>query len=127
MYIPNEYNLTCSTDGDILTLNELCTNYDDRRNNDIECVKDLNRTELILRYITGSWYIFIAILGTMGNLATLISIPMAAKRKIYGFDENVETTIFILNLSFIDLGYCLFYALPQSSSYLLNRWILTGG
>ena len=126
MSIQNDYNGTqCITASDILLLNGLCTNVDEIDITEKECVKDLNFTEEVLRYITGSWYIFIAVLGTIGNLATLISIPMAARRKMFGFDENVETTIFILNLSFIDLSYCIFYALPQSSSYIMNYWFMT--
>ena len=124
MNLTNDSTL-CVTKNEILLLNTLCTSSEETDYLDNECVKDFNNTEQMLRYITGSWYILIAILGTIGNLATLISIPFAARRKMFGFDENVETTIFILNLSVIDLCYCLFYAFPQSTSYILNHWILT--
>ena len=114
-------SINCSTEENILILSDLC--MAGKISSGAECVQNLDSTTKAIRYVTGSWYIIVAVLGILGNLATLFSIPFATRRKQYGFDKNVETTIFILNLSCIDLCYCLLYALPQSTSYIFNYWL----
>ena len=82
-----------------------------------------NNITLYFRYIAGAWITIVAILGIVGNLATLLSIPWASKRKLYGFDDNFRsTTIFILHLSFIELCMSLFGLLPYSYQLLARNW-----
>lgn len=111
----------CTTDDHIYELSNLCTNGSDI--SAAECVKDIDSLTKAIRYFTGSWCVMVAFLGIFGNLATFLSIPFAAKRKLHGLDEKFRTThIFIVHLSFIDLCYCLCFALPQSFSFFINYW-----
>ena len=58
---------------------------------------------------TGIWGVINCIIGIFGNLLTLIAIPYAAKRRRHELHKHWDaSTIFILNLSLFDLGFCLF-------------------
>ena len=76
-------------------LSEICTNGSDTSN--FECVKIIDETTMLIRYASGIWFLFISLLGTFGNLATLICIPFSARRKLFGFDKNFS------NLSLIHI------------------------
>ena len=49
------------------------------------------------------------VFGTLGNALTLIAITYATikQRSNFGGDNWIRTTIFIFNLSFVELVYCL--------------------
>ena len=104
-------------------LSELCTNGSATPQDECVMGLDVDLTKRPIRYLTGSWYVLIGITGGIGNLVTFICVIFATRRNKFGFDNNVETTIFILNLSAIEFCYCVFYALPQSTSYIFNYWI----
>ena len=108
-----------STNEEIIS--EICTNGSDT--SCVECILPYNDITLKLRYVCGAWMTFTAIFGILGNLTTLVSIPFAASRKLYGFDRNfTSTTIFILHLSFIELCWCLLGAIPFSYQLLAREW-----
>ena len=114
---------TCNSTNEIL-LSQLCTDRSKETPN-AECVFPYDDRTLTFRNVAGAWMILIGILGTLGNSTTLISIPLAVNRKIFGLDENFRsTTIFILHLSFIDLVMSLFGILPLSFQLLTQRWDL---
>ena len=107
-----------------LILSQLCTDRSVEVIN-AECVLPYDDVTVAFRNVAGSWMILIGILGAFGNLTTLISIPLAMKRKLYGLDDNFKTTtVFILHLSFIELTMSIFGILPLSSQLLAKRWNL---
>ena len=74
------------------------------------------------------WSVFIGltvIFGVLSNALTLISITYATIKKKNKFDRAswYSTTVFIFNLAFVDLVYCLFwlvyifYGLGRSGLY----------
>ena len=114
-----EYDrITCNQSNGTLELLELCTSscFPDSNH---ECVKDLDTNTQNIRYFIGSFLTLISTIGIFGNALTLLSIPFAIKKEKYGFDKNIETTIFILNLSCIDICYCF---LPQSITFFCNAF-----
>ena len=50
------------------------------------------------------------VLGVLGNTLTIWAVGYATFRNKYGFsgDQFLTTTIFILNLAFVDTVYCIF-------------------
>ena len=102
--------ISCDQQNGTLALLQLCTSSCFPEST-YECVKDLNADIQYLRYTVGLFLALISAIGIFGNVITLLSIPFAMKKEKFGFDKNKETTIFILNLSCIDICYCL---LPQS-------------
>ena len=102
-------------------LSILCTNGSDTSS--MECVTITDPTHLVMRYILATWFLLIFIFGTFGNLATLLSIPFAAKRRLHGLDRNFKnTTIFIVHLSLIDLIHCLLFTLPNCYALFTQHW-----
>ena len=115
----DEYS--CNSTRNIFLLSEIC--LDDSNISLMECVIHYDKTASALRYTSGIWLLLIAIFGIFGNLATLLSIPLAAKRKLYGLNRNFKTTtVFIMNLSCLDLCWCLFVALPSFYQQTMNGW-----
>ena len=110
----------CNSTNEII-ISEFCTNGSDTSS--VECTLAYDNITLDFRYIAGGWMIFIAILRIVGNLTTLLSIPWASKRKLYGFDDNFRsTTIYILHLSFIELCMSFFGLVPYSYQLLARDW-----
>ena len=113
--------LSCNSTKNVYILSQMCINGSDTST--IECVRSDDVATMVLRYGHGGWLIIIAIVGILGNLTTLLSIPFAARRKLHGLDRNFNnTTIFILHLSFIELCWCLMGALPFSYQLLVQQW-----
>ena len=110
--------ISCDQENGTLKLFHLCTSscFSDSNH---ECVKDLNSNIQYIRYTVGSLLAVISAIGILGNTLTLLSIPLAIRKEKFGFDKNKETTIFILNLSCIDISYCL---LPQSVTFFCNSF-----
>ena len=106
-------------------LSYICTNGSDTTG--FECYNEYytsNHTAHIIRKGLGIWFILIASFGIFGNLYTLLSIPVAARRKQFGFDQNFQTnTIFILHLCFIDFLNCITYILPHGIIHLQEQWL----
>ena len=111
--------LQCNTTGEIYLLSLLCTNGSDLSKYD--CVKSYTPATDIIRTASGIWLTLVGILGIFGNLATLTTIPYAAKRRRYGLHNNYFTTTFyILHLAFMDLLHCLLIVLPLGILYSSN-------
>ena len=66
------------------------------------------------------------LLGLLGNALTLWAIGYATVRKKYGFAgvQWLTTTIFILNLAFVDTVYCVF--MLGYMFYVPEEWTGTG-
>ena len=73
------YSCNSSDTDNYKTIGKLCVNGSDTTL--VECVKYTDQASLVLKYIQGVWFLLIFILGTIGNLATLICIPFAVKKK----------------------------------------------
>ena len=56
-----------------------------------------------------SFGLMVIIFGILGNALTLVSVSYAKSRNKHGFDDTkwISSTVFILNLAFVDLMYCL--------------------
>jgi hypothetical protein len=66
--------------------------------------------------------LLVGVLGVLGNLATLVTVPYAVRQKRHGLHKNFyNSTIFILNLSFTDLCHCLCFVLPQGILYFCEH------
>ena len=116
-------NYSCSYNGreTLLILSTICTNGTDITS--VECVKITNHATLVLRYFQGVWFLIVFLFGAIGNLTTLISIPFAARKKLYGLDQNFKTTtIFILHLSFVDFVRSILYTFPTGCAMLVQKW-----
>ena len=108
----------CDSIEDIYWLSRICINGTD--SNEFECVKFYSWSVTVIRKGIGIWFLFVAILGTFGNLMTLIAIPYAARHKRHNLHLHFNaTTLFILNLAFVDFGHCLFFTWPQ---VIFNLW-----
>jgi hypothetical protein len=84
-------------------------------------VKFYNPTISFIRKGIGIWFLLVAVLGTLGNLMTLIAIPQAKMYKRHNLDKHFNTsTIFILHLAFIDFCHCLLFIWPQVVFNLFN-------
>ena len=112
----------CNVENSSSFLISLCTGVCSVDSN-VECVQDLDSENKRIRFIVGLLSLIITIIGVFGNSLTLLSVPFAIRREKFGFDRNIETTIFILNLSCIDILYCLLCGLHLSTSFLCNTWM----
>ena len=118
-------NITCDNDEKVYMLSNIC--FDGANTSIYECVKPYNFTITLVRKGTGLWMLLVGIVGVIGNAATLTTVPCAIQRRRHQLHKNVKTsTIFILNLSFIDFCHCLFYVLPQGVLYF-NETLPFGG
>ena len=105
-------DFVCNSTEDIYWLSQICINGSNTNN--YECVKFYNTTISVIRKGIGVWFLLVAVLGTLGNLMTLIAIPQAARYKRHNLDKHFNTsTIFILHLAFIDLSHCVLFIWPQ--------------
>ena len=109
----------CDSVEDIYWLSRICING--TYSNEFECVKFYSQSVTIIRKGIGIWFLCVAILGTFGNLMTLIAIPYAARHKRHNLHLHFNaTTLFILNLAFVDFFHCLFFTWPQVIFNLSN-------
>ena len=89
----------------------------------VECIKDIDEISATLSNFLGGWYIVICSFGIFGNLATIICIPFAARKKILGFDKSFNNSgIFICNLALIDLCHCFFSMILNGYALLADEW-----
>ena len=111
----------CNSTQNIYYLSEMCL---ERSFLEIyECTVSYGKIELFFRYLDGSWMLLMAILCTIGNLSTLLSLWLAIMKKKNGFEQKCwQITIFILHLSFVDLCWALTCAWPISYELLALRW-----
>ena len=113
--------LFCNGSENIYKLSTVC--FDNYSEPSFECMAQLDNGILVARYIEGGWLILIALIGTFGNLATLLSISFSAMKKINGLDRKFKSiTIFILHLCLVDLIWCIFCAGPLSYESLMKKW-----
>ena len=106
----------CNSTTDIHSLSQYCTSGSKISSH--ECFKFYSNATDLIRQISGIWLLIVGTVGILGNLATLITIPYAAKKKRHGLHKNYfTTTIFILHFSFIDLLHCIFLVVPQGLMY----------
>ena len=79
-----------------------------------------------LSIFAGLWCIVNAFVGFSGNLLTLLAIPYAQRKGILGFQQSTcdSTTLFILNLAFSDLLYCIFNLPMYAVQFLMGWWPL---
>ena len=89
------------------------------------CLQNWNTSVNSFRYFIASVNISIGVLGSSGNLITIMCITYALRRKKFGMDKDFEQNVLGLNLCFIDMVFCLLYILPESPSYFLNYWPLS--
>lgn len=109
-------NITCDNEEKVYLLSNIC--FEGVNTSIYECVKPYNFTISLVRKGTGFWMLLVGIVGVIGNLATLTTVPCAIHRRRHQLHKNVKTsTVFILNLSLIDFCHCLFYVLPQGILY----------
>lgn len=89
----------------------------------VECVKVVNQTTSIFKYIQGASFLITCLLGTTGNLATLCSISFAAHKHLLEIDKNFKnSTIFVLNLLLIDLIRCITYTFSNGYVLMAGTW-----
>ena len=82
-----------------------------------ECFKTYGPTIDLVRKLSGTWMLLVGILGVLGNLTILTTVPYAVKNKRHDLHKNFSnSTIFILNLSVIELFHCLIFVLRPLSS-----------
>ena len=63
------------------------------------------------------------ILGVSGNLLTLLSVPYARNRRQFGFKRSDDSTIlYVLNLAFSDLLFCLVAIPTYTTHYIFKGW-----
>ena len=76
-----------------------------------------------LRRSTGAWSLFNFLVGIMGNLLTLLSIPYAKSKRRYDFHLTFwETDVWVLNLALCDLIFSMFCAPHYFIPYLGYRY-----
>ena len=110
-------------DSSIVEFSEICTNGSNTTS--YECIQDDEGIPLVLRYIQGVWFLIIFIVGSFGNLTTIIAIPLAINKKISGFEQAYSiTNFFILHLSIVELCHCVTYTLATSISMIMQAWHL---
>ena len=103
---------SCNTTIDIKQLSKICAEKD--VDPLYECVKYVSPPVSYVRTYSGVWTIFVGILGIIGNLITLITIPYAANKHRHGLNRNFfSSTIFLLNWSFVDLIHCVLFIVPN--------------
>ena len=113
--------LACNDSQNIYILSEMCLHHSDEIH--LECYVETENPITILRNIEGFILCFVCLFGIFGNAATLVSIPLAAVRKQHGFDQNFRrTTIFILNLSLIELIILAFLMFPSIFILYKPQW-----
>ena len=118
-------NYYCNSTEDIYWLSHICVNGSATSQD--ECVKYYNPTVDSIRWGTGIWRLLVGLVGAFGNFITLLAIPYAAKQKRYDLDKNFNTTtVYILNLAFIDFLHCLLFGIPGSIIELSNRVVTFG-
>ena len=79
-----------------------------------ECFKSYSPVIGFIRPLAGTWMLLVGVLGILGNLIILTTVPYAVKHKRHNLHKNfANSTVFILNLSFIEFVHCLFFVLPQ--------------
>ena len=58
--------------------------------------------------ISVPFYYFISVTGIIGNLVTILALYYAKRKRRYGFHENwCTSTIYVINLAFIDFMFCV--------------------
>ena len=108
-------NLTCSKSPHLQNISENCLIFP----NDTICFPSQFAS---IGDITGVWCFANAIVGSTGNLLTMIAIPYAAKRRKFNLHRNWITTIFVINLAFADFLYCTVNLPLYALNYLNQGW-----
>ena len=110
-------NNSCNTVDQVYLLNQICSKRFDP--NIYECSREYGDWAEPARILSGTWHIFIGIIGIVGNLMTIFAIPYAAERKRHEIDKNyATTTVFLLHLSFIDVLHCVLMTIPRGVMFL---------
>ena len=66
------------------------------------------------------------LIGVGGNLLTLLSIPYARRRRLFGFRTSSQdsTSLYILHLAFCDFLFCLVVVPLYALHYVFRGWPL---
>ena len=63
------------------------------------------------------------IFGVSGNLLTLLSVPWACKRKLFGFKHSKNSDLpYVLNLALTDLLFILVAVTTYNAHYIFKGW-----
>ena len=115
--------IMCDSTKSIYQLSFECSSNTNVTN--FECVKAYSNAIGLIRTFAGAWMLLIGILGVVGNLIILTTVPYAVKLKRHDLHNNFSnSTVFILNLSVIELCHCLFFVVPQGLLYFNDRSII---
>ena len=110
------YQIRCNNTKSIYQLSIACSSSTNI--SFYECFKTYSPTIDLVRKLSGTWMLLVGILGVLGNLTILTTVPYAVKNKRHDLHKNFSnSTIFILNLSVIELLHCLIFVLPQGLLY----------
>ena len=62
-------------------------------------------------YVAFGGFMLILVFGAIGNALTLAAVTYATVKKKHNFEGRnwISTTVFIFNLTFVELMYCLFH------------------
>ena len=109
--------IMCDSTKSIYQLSIKCSSNTNVTN--FECVKAYSNAIGLIRTFAGAWMLLIGILGVVGNLIILTTVPYAVKLKRHELHNNfANSTVFILNLSVIELCNCLFFVVPTKFSVI---------
>ena len=112
--------INCNTTEEIYLLSKLCPEALDLSK--LECVKSYGLTTDVIRQVAGIWITTVGFLGVAGNIATLTTVPYAAKNKLYGFDRKFRSsTVFILHLALMDFLHCSLIVIPLGIQFSSNQ------
>ena len=110
--------LKCNNAKHIYDLSQIC--FKSSRSIKHECLINFGTSITVLRKFGGVVFCLVCLFGIIGNTATLLSIPYSTIKKLHGFDKNFKsTTIFILNLSLVELVILCFGMLPSVYVFLV--------
>ena len=104
--------IKCNNTKDIYQLSVACSST---ANISIhECFKSYNPVIGFIRQLAGAWMLLVGVLGILGNLIILTTVLNAVKHKRHDLHKNfANSTVFILNLSFVEFIHCSLFVLPQ--------------
>ena len=71
--------------------------------------------------VLAGFSLILVTVGVFGNALTIASVIYAKVKKKYNFDSTdwLNSTVFILNLTFVDMTYCLFLLIMLAYSFLV--------
>ena len=121
-------DIKCDSPENIYQLSKLCTELPVFERIHEECYVGLDEPIIVGRKIFGSILCFVVLASIIGNVVTIVAIPLASYKKRHDLDRNFRrTTIFILNLCVIDLFFLMFMCLPSIYTMYKPQWVFGPG